>query len=113
MAEKGKHAEASALIESEIANPRLFALPCKVVSQPANARVRFADGSIRVTPFSQDVLLHERVEMTVEHPGYEPLKIALDLTIAGDRMTLDFSRCAKACDGPLNIARSTTIAATS
>lgn len=41
----------------------------------------------------------------------EPLKIALDLTIAGDTMTLDFSRCSPACAGPLNISRSTTIAA--
>jgi N-methylhydantoinase B len=40
----------------------------------------------------------------------QPLKIALDLTIAGDRMTLDFSRSAPPCDGPLNIARSTTVA---
>ena len=40
----------------------------------------------------------------------KPLKIALDLTIAGDRMTLDFSRSAPPCDGPLNIARSTTVA---
>jgi N-methylhydantoinase B len=39
-----------------------------------------------------------------------PLAIALDLTIASDRMTLDFSRSAPPCDGPLNIARSTTIA---
>jgi N-methylhydantoinase B len=39
-----------------------------------------------------------------------PLKIALDLTISGDRMTLDFSRSAPPCDGPLNIARSTTVA---
>jgi len=40
----------------------------------------------------------------------QPLKIALDLTIAGDGMTLDFSRSAPPCDGPLNIARSTTVA---
>ncbi len=39
-----------------------------------------------------------------------PLRIALDLTIAGDGMVLDFSRSASPCDGPLNIARSTTIA---
>ncbi|HEY4919933.1 MAG TPA: hydantoinase B/oxoprolinase family protein, partial [Xanthobacteraceae bacterium] len=39
-----------------------------------------------------------------------PLRIALDLTIAGERMTLDFSRSAPPCDGPLNIARSTAIA---
>lgn len=39
-----------------------------------------------------------------------PLKIALDLTISGEQMTLDFSRSAPPCDGPLNIARSTTVA---
>jgi len=39
-----------------------------------------------------------------------PLKIALDLTIAGARMTLDFSRSAEACAGPVNIARATAIA---
>jgi N-methylhydantoinase B len=39
-----------------------------------------------------------------------PLRIALDLTIAGDRMRLDFTRSAPPCDGPLNIARSTTVA---
>src|SRR5580704_4065089 len=38
------------------------------------------------------------------------LRIALDLTIAGDRMRLDFSRSAPACDGPLNIAHATTVA---
>ena len=39
-----------------------------------------------------------------------PLTIALDLTIAGDRMVLDFSRSSPPCAGPLNIARSTAIA---
>jgi N-methylhydantoinase B len=40
----------------------------------------------------------------------EKLTIALDLTINGDRMTLDFSRSSAPCAGPLNIARSTAIA---
>src|SRR6185437_5803169 len=40
-----------------------------------------------------------------------PLKIALDLRKSGDRLTLDFSRSAGACAGPVNIARSTAIAA--
>ena len=39
-----------------------------------------------------------------------PLRIALDLTIAGERMRLDFSRSSPPCDGPLNIARSTAVA---
>jgi N-methylhydantoinase B len=40
----------------------------------------------------------------------QPLRIALDLTIDGDTMRLDFSRSAPPCDGPLNIARSTAVA---
>ncbi|MBX6329940.1 MAG: hydantoinase B/oxoprolinase family protein [Pseudolabrys sp.] len=40
----------------------------------------------------------------------EPLRIALDMTIAGDHMTLDFSRSSPPCQGPLNIAFSTAVA---
>ena len=40
-----------------------------------------------------------------------PLRIALDLTITRDGLTLDFSRSSPACLGPVNIARSTTVAA--
>jgi N-methylhydantoinase B len=40
-----------------------------------------------------------------------PLKIALDLTIDGDRMVMDFSKSSGACQGPVNISRSTTVAA--
>lgn len=39
-----------------------------------------------------------------------PLKIALDITIKGEEMMLDFSRSAPPCAGPVNIARSTAIA---
>lgn len=39
-----------------------------------------------------------------------PLRIALDLMVSGDRMTLDFSRSAPPCQGPLNIAYSTAVA---
>jgi N-methylhydantoinase B len=39
-----------------------------------------------------------------------PLSIALDLVISGDTMRLDFSRSSSPCDGPLNIALSTTVA---
>ena len=40
----------------------------------------------------------------------EPLRIGLDIIIADNRMTLDFSRTSSACDGPVNISRSTCIA---
>lgn len=39
-----------------------------------------------------------------------PLTIALDLTIAGDTMVMDFSRSSPPCAGPVNIAYATTIA---
>lgn len=41
----------------------------------------------------------------------EPLRIALDMTVAGDQLVLDFSRSAPAAQGPVNISRATTIAA--
>ena len=40
----------------------------------------------------------------------ERLTIALDLTIAGDSMKLDFSRSSPPCQGPVNIAYSTAVA---
>lgn len=39
-----------------------------------------------------------------------PLRIACDITKRGETLTLDFSRSAPACAGPVNISRSTTIA---
>ena len=40
----------------------------------------------------------------------EPLKIALDLSIDNESMTLDFSRTSSTCSGPVNISRSTAVA---
>ncbi len=41
----------------------------------------------------------------------EPLSIALDMTVAGDKLTLDFSRTSPQCAGPVNISRATAVAA--
>src|SRR5690606_4238418 len=41
----------------------------------------------------------------------EPLRIALRMKVAGDRLSLDFSGTSPACAGPVNISRSTAIAA--
>ncbi|BAQ44175.1 MULTISPECIES: hydantoinase B/oxoprolinase family protein [Methylobacterium] len=41
----------------------------------------------------------------------EPLIIALDLTIEGDSMVLDFSRSSAPAQGPINISHATTVAA--
>lgn len=40
-----------------------------------------------------------------------PLRIAVEVVVDGEQLTLDFSRTAPACAGPVNIARSTAIAA--
>jgi N-methylhydantoinase B len=55
---------------------------------------------------------HYQFEDRLDNDGVidEPLLIALDLTIQGDRMVLDFSRSSPPCAGPLNIARSTSVA---
>ncbi len=42
----------------------------------------------------------------------EPLRVALDLTISGDRLIFDFSRSAESCSGSVNISETTAIAAT-
>ncbi|MEW5420491.1 hydantoinase B/oxoprolinase family protein [Amorphus sp. 3PC139-8] len=39
------------------------------------------------------------------------LTVALDAVVSGEEMTLDFSRSSPACHGPINISRSTTVAA--
>jgi N-methylhydantoinase B len=41
----------------------------------------------------------------------EPLKIALAIRVSGETMTLDFTGSAPTCLGPVNISRSTTVAA--
>ena len=41
----------------------------------------------------------------------ELLTIALDMTVAGDRLTLDFSCTSAQCAGPVNISRATAVAA--
>ncbi len=41
----------------------------------------------------------------------EPLTIALDLTVSGDTMELDFSRSSRPAAGPINISYSTSVAA--
>jgi len=41
----------------------------------------------------------------------EALSVTLKATVLGDRMTLDFTGSSPACKGPINISRSTTVAA--
>ena len=41
----------------------------------------------------------------------EPLTIALDMTVSGEHLTLDFSRTSPHCAGPVNISEATAVAA--
>jgi N-methylhydantoinase B len=41
----------------------------------------------------------------------QPLTIALDMTVQGDQLKLDFSRSSPQCAGPVNISRATAVAA--
>ena len=59
------------------------------------------DGTISV----EDYLDNDGVNDTL-------LKLAVDMTIKGNSLVIDFSRSSEACAGPVNISRSTTIAAT-
>ncbi len=56
---------------------------------------------------------HYSFEDMLDNDGVvdQPLRIALDMTIEGDRLTLDFSRSSPHCAGPVNISRATAIAA--
>jgi N-methylhydantoinase B len=55
---------------------------------------------------------HYAAEDFLDNDGISPeaLRIAVDVTVAGERLTLDFSRSAPACLGPLNISRATAVA---
>jgi N-methylhydantoinase B len=54
-----------------------------------------------------------RAEDWLDNDGIvdEPMKIALAVRVSGESMTLDFTGSAPACLGPVNISRSTTVAA--
>jgi N-methylhydantoinase B len=74
-------------------------------SNRAEALMRSAISSIPDGTYSfEDVLDNDGITD-------EMLTVALDLTISGDTMELDFSRSTQSAQGPINISRSTTIAA--
>ena len=54
-----------------------------------------------------------RFEDILDNDGVsdQPLTIALDMTVQGDQLTLDFSRTSPQCAGPVNISHATAVAA--
>ena len=77
LCEKGKHAEARALMQKELPKPGEYLLPWKVQSSPSGAKVRLPDGSTRETPFTIETTLFETVELSLEAPGYEPRRLSI------------------------------------
>jgi len=49
-------------------------------------------------------------EMDNDGSTDEPVKVAVDVTVAGEELTLDFSRTSRAVAGPLNVSYPTTVA---
>ena len=86
LCEKGKHAEARALLQKELPKPGEYLLPWKVQSSPSGAKVRLPDGSQRETPFTIETTLFETVELGFETAGYEPRH--LSISQPGDQMVL-------------------------
>jgi tetratricopeptide (TPR) repeat protein len=85
----GQHAAARKTLAGSVENPDEYLLPWKVSSFPARARARLPDGTERVTPFVLESTFGERVRMTLELEGHEP--IVLEVDKPGDRF-LWFSR---------------------
>ncbi|MBM3977019.1 MAG: DUF4388 domain-containing protein [Planctomycetes bacterium] len=70
LAEEGRHSEARATLAAGCNDLGEHALPWRIVTEPAGARVRFEDGSTRVTPFVLHSAFGESVQFEIEAPGY-------------------------------------------
>jgi tetratricopeptide (TPR) repeat protein len=78
LAEQGLHAEAEKALAEGCDNVREHFLPWKVESQPAGARTRLGDGSVRITPFTMQSSIGESIQLTFEQEGYERVAVTVD-----------------------------------
>jgi N-methylhydantoinase B len=83
----------------------IIATAFKIVSDRAETIMRTAIGNLPDGHYSFDDVL-DNDGITADR-----LTIALDITIAGEEMVLDFSRCSPPTAGPVNISTATAIAA--
>ena len=79
----GRHPEARAKLTAVLDNADDYLLPWRVVTVPSGARVRFPDGTERVTPFTLETAFGERVSMTISREGSEPVQV--DVSEPGDQ----------------------------
>ena len=81
----------------------------------ANAFSRLSDAAERLMRAQVAELadgVYRRADV-LDNDGNSPesIAVAVEVTVAGDELTLDFTETAMACRGPLNISRSTAVAA--
>lgn len=77
-AASGRHDEALEGLAAVCPNPSEHLLPCRIDSLPSGARVRFRDGSSRVTPFVLEAAPGEKVALELQHEGYESETVFLE-----------------------------------
>src|SRR5262249_8702355 len=70
--------DAKAALQSVQLKPDEYLLPWKVQSFPKGARARLQDGTERVTPFVLESAFGEKITMTLELEGHEPMTLSVD-----------------------------------
>jgi len=78
LATQGKHQEAHKALDSAIENGGDYLLPWRLESVPSGARARFSNGSVRVTPINLETAFGEKISMTIEKDGCEPVTLEVD-----------------------------------
>lgn len=75
LAEAGRQVEAYALLKSALEDYDSWLLPWRVVTVPAGARTKLADGTERITPFTLESTWKQVVTFKLELDGHEPFTV--------------------------------------
>lgn len=78
LALSGKHGEAKKVLFDALENPTHHLLPWRVQSFPKGARARLSNGSERVTPFSVETAFGEKLTLSFELDGHEPMRLSIE-----------------------------------
>jgi tetratricopeptide (TPR) repeat protein len=74
----GQHDKARELLNERVDRANDYLLPWRVTTFPPGARARLEDGSVHVTPFQLESSAGERISMSLELEGHDPLKLEVD-----------------------------------
>lgn len=75
LARNGHHKEAIEALKRACNSPWEHLLPWRIDSTPSGARVRFSDGTVRVTPCNVESAPEEQMDFTVELAGFETVSV--------------------------------------